>query len=128
MMPAEPSSANGCRFRGISGKPRNRPLLLHGKHWRSIRSAVAEIRMRGSWPGYCRERGKRRGIRTRAATRLLGSKLHLTTELDHSVRRNAKKVRRGKRVAMHGLEQLAADGVKVRLPFRYDLRPADEKG
>ena len=39
----------------------------------------------------------------------LCSNLHLTAEFDYSVRRNAEKFRRRQRVAMHGLEQFAAD-------------------
>jgi hypothetical protein len=45
-----------------------------------------------------------RRARIRRAWSRLCSNLHLTAELDHSVRRNAEKFRRRQSVAMHGLE------------------------
>ena len=55
------------------------------------------------------------------------SNLHLAAELDHPVRRNAEKFRRRQRVAMHGLEQFAADGVKARASLRHDGHSAHEE-
>src|SRR5262249_24685615 len=68
----------------------------------------------------CRARIRRAGSR-------LCSNLHLTAELDHSVRRNAEKFRRRQSVAMHGLEQFAADGSPARLSFRHDRNSAHEE-
>src|SRR5262249_52480310 len=55
------------------------------------------------------------------------SNLHLAAELDHPVRRNAEKLRRRQRVAMHGLEQFAADGAKARASLRHNGHSAHEE-
>ena len=58
---------------------------------------------RGLVAGHSRPGGNITGFTVPGAD-FEGTNLHLTTELDHSVRRNAEKLRRRKRVAMHGLE------------------------
>src|ERR1035437_9052349 len=53
--------------------------------------------------------------------------LRLTAELDNPVRWDAKEIGRRQRVAVHDLEQVAADAAEARMSGRDDLHSSDEE-
>ena len=55
------------------------------------------------------------------------SNRNLTSEFDHSIRRNAEKFRCVQCVAMHRLEQFTADHAQARLLLRHDRHSAHKE-
>ena len=56
-----------------------------------------------------------------------GSNLGLAAKFDHAIGRDAEEVRRSERVAVHDLENPAAETTEVRMFGRDDLDPTDEE-